>query len=610
MKYRNDIRNVAIVAHVDHGKTTLVDAMLKQSRIFRENQDVGELIMDSNALEREKGITIMAKNTAVVYKDVKINIIDTPGHADFSGEVERVISMADGCLLLIDAVEGPMPQTKFVLREALDQHLKIIVVVNKLDRPNARVDEVIRMTQDLFLELATTDEHLDFKVLYGSGRDGYVTADPGARGGTIAPLFDTILDYVPAPQIEEGPFQMLVSNLDYDSHKGKIAIGRIWRGGIAGRETVARLGLHGDASEYEVAEVFTYLGLKRLKVDRADAGDIVALTGIDDAAIGDTLAGPERPEALPRIAISDPTVEMTFGVNTSPFAGREGRYCTTRQLRERLYRELDTNLSLRVQDTDSPDTFIVRGRGELHLAILIETMRREGYEFEISRPEAIVRNIDGKLMEPVEELTIDTGEEFIGVLTEALSKRQARMLDLVNDGQGNVRLVFAIPTKGLLGFRGLFLTATRGEGVMNSVFTGYEPWRGDIESTRSGGVLVASENGTTTSYGLSNAQERGITFIDPGTPVYEGMIFGQTAHNKDIPVNVGKEKKMTNVRSSTKDIAVKLTPPLKMSLEQSIDFINRDELVEVTPKAVRLRKKVLNYTMRLREKNALAKVAE
>ncbi len=609
MKYRNDIRNVAIVAHVDHGKTTLVDAMLKQSRIFRENQDVGELIMDSNALEREKGITIMAKNTAVVYKDVKINIIDTPGHADFSGEVERVISMADGCLLLIDAVEGPMPQTRFVLREALDQGLKIIVVVNKLDRPNARIAEVLRLTQDLFLELATTDEHLDFKVLYASGRDGYVTADPAARGGTIAPLFDTILDYVPAPQIADGPFQMLVSNLDYDSHKGRIAIGRIRRGGIAERETVTRLGASGSETDYEVAELFTYLGLKRLKVARVEAGDIVALTGIADVAIGDTLASPEKPEPLPRIAISDPTVEMTLSVNTSPFAGREGRYCTTRQLRERLYRELATNLSLRVQDTDSPDTFIVRGRGELHLAVLIETMRREGYEFEISRPEAIVKSVDGRLMEPVEELTIDTREEFIGVLTEALSKRQARLANMVNDGRGSVRLVFSIPTKGLLGFRGLFLTATRGEGVMNSVFTGYEPWRGAIESTRSG-VLVASENGTATSYGLSNAQERGVTFIDPGTPVYEGMIFGQTAHNKDIPVNVGKEKKMTNVRSSTKDIAVKLTPPLKMSLEQSIDFINRDELVEVTPKNIRLRKKVLNYTMRLREKNALAKVAE
>ena len=609
MKYRNDIRNVAIIAHVDHGKTTLVDAMLKQSKIFRDNQDVGELIMDSNTLEREKGITIMAKNTAVMYRDVKINIIDTPGHADFSGEVERVISMADGCLLLIDSVEGPMPQTKFVLKEALRQGLKIIVVVNKLDRPNARVAEVLRLTQDLFLDLATHDDHLDFRVLYASGRDGYVTTDPNERAGTILPLFDTILDYVPAPQIEEGPFQMLVSNLDYDSHKGRIAIGRIWRGGISERETVTRLAADGSTEDYEIAEVFTYLGLKRLKVDHADAGDIVALTGIDDVAIGDTVASPEKPEALPRIAISDPTVEMTFGVNTSPFAGKEGRYCTTRQLRERLYRELATNLSLRVHDTDSPDTFIVRGRGELHLAVLIETMRREGYEFEISRPEAIVKSVDGKLMEPMEDLTIDTKDEFIGVLTEALSKRQARMTDMVNDGRGNVRLVFSIPTKGLLGFRSLFLTSTRGEGVMNSVFTGYEPWRGEIESSRSG-VLVASEASIATSYGLNNAQERGITFIDPGTPVYEGMVFGQTAHNKDIPVNVGKEKKMTNVRSSTKDIAVKLTPPLKMSLEQSIDFINRDELVEVTPKNIRLRKKVLNYTMRLREKNALAKVAE
>ena len=609
MNYRNDIRNIAIVAHVDHGKTTLVDAMLKQSKIFRDNQDVGELIMDSNALEREKGITIMSKNTAIMYRDVKINIIDTPGHADFSGEVERVISMADGCLLLIDSVEGPMPQTKFVLRHALDQGLKIIVIINKLDRPNARVAEVIRLTHDLFLELATSDEQLDFHVLYASGRDGYVVTDPSREGENIIPLLDCILDYVPPPCIEDGPFQMLVSNLDYDNHKGKISIGRIWRGAIGPREFVTRINAAGETGDFETAEVFTYLGLKRLKVDRAEAGDIIAVTGIDDAAIGDTIANPEMPEALPRIEIGDPTVEMTFGVNTSPFGGREGRFCTTRQLRARLYRELDTNLSLRVQDTDSPDTFLVKGRGELHLAILIETMRREGYEFEISKPEVITKIVDGKLMEPVETLTIDTNNEYIGVLTEMLSNRQAKMVDMHNDGSDNVRLVFNIPTKGLLGFRSSFLTSTRGESIMNSQFLGYEPWRGEVISSRSG-VLVASEAGTAVTYGLNNAQGRGLTFIEPGTMIYEGMIVGLNTRQQDMPVNVCKEKKMTNIRSSTKDIAVKLTPPLLMSLEQAIDFINRDELAEVTPKNIRLRKKLLTYHQRLRDKATPARVAD
>ncbi|MFH1169883.1 MAG: translational GTPase TypA [Chloroflexota bacterium] len=599
MNYRNDIRNIAIVAHVDHGKTTLVDAMLKQSKVFRDNQAVGELIMDSNALEREKGITIMAKNTAVVYHGVKINIIDTPGHADFSGEVERVISMADGCLLLVDSVEGPMPQTKFVLQHALVQGLKIIVVINKIDRPNSRVAEVVRLVQDLFLELATSAEQLDFHVLYASAKEGFAVTDPGLPGKDISPLFDAILEYVPPPQIESGPFQMMVSNLDYDTHKGRIAIGRIWRGGVSPRDVVARVNAAGEIDEYEVAEIFTYLGLKRLKVEHADAGDIVALTGVETVSIGDTLASPERPDALPRMEVGEPTVEMTFSVNTSPFAGREGRFCTTRQLRERLYRELDTNLSLRVQDTDSPDTFLVKGRGELHLAILIETMRREGYEFEVSKPEAITKEVNGKLVEPVEALTIDTRDEYIGTLTEMLSKRQARLVDMRNDGQGNVRLVFNIPTKGLLGFRNAFLTSTRGESIMNTLVLGFEPWRGEIVSMRNG-VLVASEGGIAITYGLNNAQGRGLTFIEPGTAVYEGMIVGLNSRPQDIPVNVCKEKKKTNVRSSTSDIAVKLTPPLQMSLEQAIDFIDDDELVEVTPQNIRLRKKLLNYTQRLR----------
>jgi GTP-binding protein len=599
MNYRRDIRNIAIIAHVDHGKTTLVDAMLKQSKVFRDNQKVGELIMDQGALEREKGITIMAKNTAVVYRGVKINIIDTPGHADFSGEVERVISMADGCLLLVDSVEGPMPQTKFVLRQAFEKGLKPIVVVNKIDRENSRTAEVLRLTQDLFLELATITDQLDFPVLYASAREGIVMTEPGMKGKDVSPLFECILEKVPPPQIESGPFQMLVSNLDYESHKGKIAIGRIRRGKVATHDPVVSMGADGSITHYEIGEIFTYLGLKRLEVAEAEAGDIVAVTGIGKVNIGDTIASSERPEALPRIEIGEPTVEMTFSVNTSPFAGREGRFCTTRQLRERLYKELETNLSLRVQDTDSPDTSLVKGRGELHLAILIETMRREGYEFEVSNPEAITKIIDGKLMEPMEALTLDTKDEYIGVLTEMLSKRQAQLTDMRNDDQGNVHLEFRIPTKGLIGFRSAFITATRAESVMNTIFLGYEAWHGDIASTRSG-ALVASEQGVAVTYGLNNAQGRGITFIEPNTPVYEGMIVGLNPRHQDIAINVCKEKKKTNVRSSTSDIAVKLTPPVKMSLEQAIDFINKDELVEVTPESIRLRKKLLTQAQRLR----------
>jgi GTP-binding protein len=599
MDYRSDIRNIAIIAHVDHGKTTLVDTMLKQSKIFRDNQAVGELIMDSNALEREKGITIMAKNTGVMYQGVKINIIDTPGHADFSGEVERVISMADGCLLLVDSVEGPMPQTKFVLYHALRRGLKTIVVINKIDRPNSRITEVTRLIHDLFLELVTDVDQLDFHVLYASAKEGIAVTELGMPGQDISSLFDCILANVPPPRIEIGPFQMLVSNLDYDNHKGQIAIGRIFRGKVAPHDIVIRVNAEGKNDNHEIAEVFTYLGLKRLKIDHAEAGDIVAVTGIEKVSIGDTIASPAQPAALPRIEVGGPTVEMTFGVNTSPIAGREGSFCTTRLLRERLYRELETNLSLRVQDTKSPDTFLVKGRGELHLAILIETMRREGYEFEISKPEAVTKEIGGKIVEPIEVLTIDTRDNYIGILTEMLSKRQAKMVDMHNDGHDNVRMVFQIPTKGLLGFRSSFLTSTRGEGIMNTIFMDYEPWRGEIVSTRNG-VLVASKQGIVITYGLNNAQGRGLTFVEPGTHVYEGMIVGLNSRLQDILVNVCKEKKKTNIRSSTSDIAVKLTPPLKMSLEQAIDFVNRDELVEVTPKNIRLRKKLLSYTQRLR----------
>jgi len=600
MKYREDLRNIAIIAHVDHGKTTLVDGLFRQSHVFRENQQMAECVMDNNALERERGITILAKNTAVMYKGVKINIIDTPGHADFGGEVERVINMADGCLLLIDAVDGPMPQTKVVLRKAMEKKIKPIVIVNKIDRENARISEVLNMVQDLFLELAVSAEQLDFPVIYASGREGWATTDPKVRGSDLSPLFETILSEVPPPVIEEGPFQMLVSNLDYDTHKGKIAIGRIWRGKVAPHDQLVVMNADGTNTPFEVGQVFTYLGLKREEVSLASAGDIIAITGMEKTSIGDTLADPAQPEALPRIEVTEPTVKMTFGVNTSPFSGREGKYSTTRQLRDRLYRELETNLSLRVVDTDSADTFLVSGRGELHLSVLIETMRREGYEFEVSKPEAIIKEINGQMMEPVEQLTLDVREEFIGAITELLSNRQAQMTNMFNDGKGNVRMEYRIPTKGLIGFRSAFLTATRGEGVMNSIFTGFQPWAGELQATRSGSVLIASETGEAVTYGLNNAQERGLTYVDPGTQVYEGMIVGQTNRPRDVSVNVCKAKKLTNIRSSTSDVAIKLTPPIRFSLEQSIDFINKDELVEITPLNIRLRKKILKETQRLR----------
>lgn len=599
MEYRKNIRNVAIIAHVDHGKTTLVDAMLKQSKIFRENQEMGDLIMDRGSLEREKGITIMAKNTAITYQDVKINIIDTPGHADFSGEVERVLSMADGCLLVVDSIDGPMPQTTYVLKQALEQGLKPIVVINKIDRKNSRIKKVLDLTHDLFLDLATDVSQLDFPVIYASAREGIALAEPDDGGKNITPLLDCILKHVPPPKIAEGPFQMLVSNLDYDSHKGRIAIGRVSRGKIDVRDRAVVITSEGEQEEFTVAEIFSHLGLKRIEVPRAEAGDIIAMTGLRQASIGDTITDPEKAEALPRISISEPTVEITFGVNTSPFGGNEGRFKTTRHIRERLLRELETNLSLRVQETQNADTFLVKGRGELHLSVLIETMRREGYEFEISRPQAIVKEIEGKLVEPVEMLIINTSDKYVGALTEILGKRQAKLTNMHNDGSGNVRLEYRIPTKGLIGFRGAFLTATRGEGVMSSVFAGYEKWQEEQPSSRSG-VLVASEGGVALTYGLNNAQGRGLTFIEPGTRVYEGMIVGLNSRPQDIAINVCKEKKKTNVRSSTAEIAVKLTPPMVMSLEQAMDFIAKDELVEVTPTNIRLRKKLLLQTQRQR----------
>jgi GTP-binding protein len=597
---RPDIRNVAIIAHVDHGKTTLVDGLLKQSHIFRENEQVGTLILDRGDLERERGITILAKNTAVNFRGVKINIIDTPGHADFGGEVERVLNMADGCLLLVDAVEGPMPQTRFVLRKAFEIGLRPILVINKIDRPSARPAEVLELTQDLFLELATDAEQLDFPVLYANAKEGRASFDPANLGDDLQPLFEAILQHVPPPAADaDGPLQMLVTTLDYDDYRGKIAVGRIFRGVIGPGDWVARIDRHGTVSRERINQVFTYYGLTRQETARAEAGDIIAITGLDRVGIGETVASAEHPEALPPIAIDEPTVKMTFGVNTSPFAGQDGRFVTSRQIRERLMHELETNVSLRVEETDSAETLLVSGRGELHLSILIETMRREGYEFSVSRPEAITREVSGQLMEPVEHLVIDTRESYVGFLTESLSKRLGQMMNMQADGQGNVRVEYSIPTRGLIGFRNAFLTATRGEGLMSSLLIGYEPWRGELIAERNG-ALVADQDGVATTYGLQNAQERGVTFIEPGTPVYEGMIFGLNSRENDLNVNVAKTKVLGNYRASTKQIDERLEPPVQLSLEAFLDVLQPDELLEVTPKNLRLRKRLLKAQDRAR----------
>jgi len=589
---RHDIRNVAIIAHVDHGKTTLVDALLKQSHTFRENQEVGTLIMDSNDLEREKGITILAKNTSIRHGDVTINIIDTPGHADFGGEVERVLNMADGCLLLVDAAEGPMAQTRFVLRKAFEVGLRTIIVINKVDRANADPARTLERVHDLFLELAEDADQLEAPVIYAIAKEGRAGLTPDHLGPDLEPLFAAIIESVPAPVVEPGGFQMLVANRAYDDYTGTMAIGRITRGSIAPGDTVAVLGTDGAQRRVKVASVLMYRGLDRVSVPSASAGDIVLLTGLEEVAIGDTLADPESPDPLPRIEIEEPTVRMTFGVNTSPFAGREGKFSTTRQLRARLYKELDTNLGLHVADTAVAERFLLSGRGELHLAVLIETMRREGYEFEVSRPEAIIKVINGQRMEPVEHLTVDVREEHLGGVTEALGKRRGEMIEINYDKKGGVRLEYKIPTRGLIGFRNAFLTLTAGTGLMGSLAIGYRPWAGDFREQRNG-ALTASSAGISLTYGLAGAQERGTTFIEPGEEVYEGMIVGVQKRPGDIRVNVCREKKQSNVRSSTSDISVRLTPASKLSLEQSLDFLADDELLEVTPKHLRLRKRYL-----------------
>ncbi|MBO0704169.1 MAG: translational GTPase TypA [Candidatus Dormibacteraeota bacterium] len=589
---RHNVRNLAIIAHVDHGKTTLVDGLLKQSHTFPEHQQVGNLIMDSNALEREKGITILAKNAAVRHGDVTINIIDTPGHADFGGEVERVLNMADGCLLVVDAAEGPMSQTRFVLRKALAIGLRTVIVINKLDRPHADPARTLEQVHDLLLELADDADQLDAPVVYTIAKEGRAGLEPDALEPTLEPLFRAILDHVPPPVAEEGSLQMLVANRDFDDYTGVLAVGRVFRGAIGPGDQVTVLGADATPRRARVGRVLVHRGLGREAVERASAGDIVLVAGLDDVVIGDTLADPDRPEALPRIEIEQPTVRMTFGVNTSPLAGRGGGFSTSRQLRARLYQELYVNLGLQVEDTEVADRFLVAGRGELHLAVLIESMRREGYEFDVSRPEAIIRVIEGRRMEPVERLTTDVREEHLGGVTEALGRRRGEMIDVAYDGQGGVRLEYLIPTRGLIGFRNVFLTLTAGTGVMSSIGAGYRPWLGEVREQR-GGALTASSAGTAVTYGLAAAQERGTTFIEPGESVYEGMIVGVQRRPGDIAVNVCREKKKTNVRSSTADISVRLTPASRLTLEQSLDFLAEDELLEVTSRHLRLRKRYL-----------------
>jgi GTP-binding protein len=590
-KLRQDVRNLAIIAHVDHGKTTLVDAVLKQSNTFRESQNVGNLILDSNALEREKGITILAKNTAVRRGGVTINIIDTPGHADFGGEVERVLNMADGALLLVDAAEGPMPQTRFVLRKAFEVGLRTIVVINKVDRPNADPRRALEDVHDLFLELADDADQLDAPVLYAIAKEGRAGPDPDNLPPNLDALFDAIVEHVPPPIVEDGGFQMLVSNRGHDDYTGSLAVGRISRGSVGPGDEIAVLG-SGLVDRARVGQVLVHRGLGREAVDRAYAGDIVLLTGLDEVVIGDTLADSESPDPLPRIEIEQPTVRMTFGLNTSPVAGREGVYTTSRQLRTRLMRELKVNLGLKVEETDSAERFLVSGRGELHLAVLIETIRREGYEFEVSRPEAIVRVVDGRAMEPVERVTLDVGEEHLGAVSEALGRRRGEMVEIAYGEAGSVRLEYVVPTRGLIGFRNAFLTLTGGTGVMGSIGIGYRPWAGELGTQRNG-ALTASSAGKALTYGLGNVQLRGTTFIEPGEEVYEGMIVGIQRRTGDMAVNVCREKKQSNVRSSTADIAVRLTPASRLSLEQSLDFLVDDELLEVTPKHLRLRKRHL-----------------
>lgn len=602
MAKRENIRNVAIIAHVDHGKTTLVDQLLKQSGVFRSNEVVAERVMDNGDLERERGITILSKNTAVMYKDTKINIVDTPGHADFGGEVERILMMVDGVLLLVDAFEGCMPQTRFVLKKALGLGKKPVVVINKIDRPGARPAEVVDEVLDLFIELGANDDQLEFPVVYASGRDGYATYDPADTTGTdMVPVFETIIKEVPAPEGEfDAPLQVLFSNIDYDDYVGRIGIGRVERGQVHNAETVTICTPGGTPRNAKIVKLYQFEGLKRVEAESASVGDIIAVSGITDLEIGETACEFGKPEPLPFVKIDEPTVSMLFMVNNSPFAGREGKYVTSRNIRDRLMKEIETNVAMRVEETDSADTFKVSGRGELHLSILIEQMRRQGYEFQVSPPTVIFKQEDGKKLEPMELLMIEVPDNYVGSVMEKLGSRKAELLNMGTRDSGTTHLEFKIPARGLMGYRSEFLTDTNGNGIMNHVFDGYEPYKGDM-IMRPQGSLIAHETGESTAYGLFYAQDRGRLFIGPSVEVYEGMIVGASPKSDDIVVNVCKKKHATNTRSSGADEALKLTPHTVMSLEQSIEFITDDELVEVTPKSIRMRKRILNKEERMKK---------
>ncbi len=601
MGTRENLRNIAIIAHVDHGKTTLVDQMLRQSGIFRSNEQVAERVMDSGDLERERGITILAKNTAVMYGDTKINIVDTPGHADFGGEVERILLMVDGVLLLVDAFEGCMPQTRFVLKKALGLGKRPVVVINKIDRDGARPAEVINELLDLFIELGADEDQLEFPVIYASGRDGYASTDPDVREGNMTPLFEAILEHVPAPQGDiDGPLQILFSNIDYDDYAGRIGVGRVERGRVKNGQAVTLCKTDGTTVSARIGKLYQFEGLRRVEHEEAALGDLVAVTGIADLNIGETACSPEQVEALPFVRIDEPTISMLFMVNDSPFAGQEGKFVTSRNLRDRLFKEVQTNVSMRVEETDSTDTFKVSGRGELHLSILIETMRRQGFEFAVSRPQVILKeDADGHILEPMELLMIEVPENYVGAVMEKLGSRKAEIVNMGTRDTGVSHLEFRIPARGLMGYRQTFLTDTNGNGIMNSVFDGYEPHKGEIPQ-RVQGSLVVFETGETSAYGLYNAQERGTLFVGAGVPVYEGMIVGSSPKSEDIAVNVCKKKHVTNMRAAGSDGALRLTTPTVLSLEQSLEFINDDELVEITPKSIRLRKRILSKEQRMK----------
>ena len=598
---RNDVRNVAIIAHVDHGKTTLVDQLLRQSGIFRQNEQVQERVMDSNDLERERGITILSKNTSVHYKDTKINIVDTPGHADFGGEVERIMMMVDGVLLLVDAFEGCMPQTRFVLQKALNLHKKAIVVVNKVDRPGARPLEVIDEVLDLFIELGADDAQLEFPVVYASARDGYASLSAEAREGDMRPLLDSILENIAPPQGDlNGPLQIRFSSLDYDDYVGRIGIGRVERGTVQHGQQVALCKTDGTVENVKVSRLYQFEGLRRVEVPEASLGDLVAVSGITDLNIGETACDPECIEPLPFVKIDEPTISMNFMVNNSPFAGKEGKFVTSRNIRDRLFKEVETNVSMRVEETETTDCFKVSGRGELHLSILIETMRRQGYEFQVSRPKVILKEENGKKLEPMELLIVEVPEQYVGPVMEKIGSRKGELENMGTRDGGSTHLEFKIPARGLIGYRSEFMTDTNGNGIMNQLFAGYEPYKGEIQ-TRERGSIIVHEAGETTGYGLFNTQERGRLFVGPGVPVYEGMIVGECAKNEDIVCNVCKKKQMTNTRAAGSDDALRLVPPTTMSLEQCMEFIKDDELLEVTPSTLRLRKTILAKDLRMKK---------